>query len=346
MIQFNRWLVRSLLALSAFLLITACQDTVSNLPSTPLATLQSDTGCRMVTHELGETQVCGKPQRIAALSPHILDSILALGVQPLAYAEVMALPLNIFDRPHEQIPYLGDRVTTQPVNLGDRQSPSLEKLLLLKPDLILGESWNNEGIYPLLSQIAPTLLFSDIKGDHQSWKNDISGIAEAVDQESQVEKLFAKQQQTIEKTRAKLASILATHPKVLILSVDATLNNIMIHADSTAGALLKELGFELVSSQAIPGGDSGTIPISVEIVPTLNADHIIVMAWDPSNIYRPQDHLKTAWEKNPILQAHPASKMGRVYFVDYQLWGSVTRGPITDQLILETLPELLVAQPN
>jgi hypothetical protein len=47
-----------------------------------------------------------------------------------------------FDRPAEQIGYLGSKITTQPVNLGDRSHSSLEALSLLKPDLILGEQWH------------------------------------------------------------------------------------------------------------------------------------------------------------------------------------------------------------
>lgn len=37
-----------------------------------------------------------------------------------------------------------------------------------------------------------------------------------------------------------------------------------------------------------------------------------------------------------------ASKEGRVFFVNYYLWGSHTYGSITDQLILEQLPQMLL----
>jgi iron complex transport system substrate-binding protein len=345
MLSLKSWIMRLFLVLITFTLVTACQNSVNSpsLLNQHLASLQEPVDCRMVAHELGETRVCGTPQRVVALSPHILDSILALDVQPIAYAEATALTLETFDRPHEQIPYLGDRVTTKPVNLGSRQSPSLEKLLLLKPDLILGESWNNEDVYPLLSQIAPTLLFSDIKDDRQSWKNDIEGIAKALNQEHQVKELLADQQRAIATTQEKLASILATHPNVLILSADSTLKNIAIHEDSTAGTLLKELGFKLIYPQSISDQSAGYLPISIEVVPTLEADIAIVMAWDSGNLYRPQEQLKSLWNNTPILKAHATSNVDQVHVVDYQLWGSVTRGPITDQLILQALPELLLS---
>jgi ABC-type Fe3+-hydroxamate transport system substrate-binding protein len=66
-----------------------------------------------------------------------------------------------------------------------------------------------------------------------------------------------------------------------------------------------------------------------------------VIGWDAAEFYSPQERLKENWNKNPLLKAIPAARAERVLFVDYQLWGSMTRGPITDQLILQRLPELL-----
>ena len=127
---------------------------------------------------MGETEVCCKPQKVAALSPHILDSMLALGVQPVAYAETENLNIQTYDNPKEQIPYIGKWVKTQPVGLGDRKNPNLERLALVKPDLILGEKWLSKEEYPFLTEIAPTLLFSDVGSDgQQSWQQDIEGIA-------------------------------------------------------------------------------------------------------------------------------------------------------------------------
>ena len=61
----------------------------------------------------------------------MLSMMLALDVQPSAYAEAYLVQFN---NSSKQIPYLGNFVTTQPINLGDRNSPSLETLTLLKPD--------------------------------------------------------------------------------------------------------------------------------------------------------------------------------------------------------------------
>jgi iron complex transport system substrate-binding protein len=329
-----------------FALVTACQSSgPRNLAvnrDQANQSIESPASCRMVSHEVGETEICGQPQRVAALSPHILDSILALGVQPVAYAEVTALNLKKFDNPSQQIPYLGDRVTTQPVNLGDRKSPSLEKLALIKPDLILGENWSIESQYKLLNQIAPTLLFTDMKDNKQVWFHDIQPIAKALDREQEAEQLLAAHAEQLETVRSQLKPAVNAYPNVLILAVNTLLNDVAIAADSTAGRLLEEVGFHLVFPKAVPAGETRWMQTSVELLPTLNADIVLVIAWDFSDPYNPKDPLRTKWDQNPILKKIPASQFGRVFFVNYQLWGSVTRGPITDELILKQLPEMFL----
>ncbi|MBD2463169.1 iron-siderophore ABC transporter substrate-binding protein [Oscillatoria sp. FACHB-1407] len=291
---------------------------------------------------MGETEVCGQPQRVAALSPHILDSILALGVQPIAYAEVTALNLETFDNPKAQIPYLGDRVTTQPINVGDRKNPSLEKLALVNPDLILAEDWTTQAHYQLLNQIAPTLLFSDTKGNEQVWFHDIQAIAKALDREPEAEQLLAAHEQQLATVRSQLAPVVTAYPDVLILAVNTLMNDVAIAADSTAGRLLEEIGFHLVYPEPVPPGETRWLQTSLELLPSLQSDIILVIAWDSSDPYNPKEELKAKWNQNPVLQTMSASQANRIFFVDYQLWGSVTRGPITDELILNKLPEMLL----
>lgn len=344
--QWQNWLKRLLLALVAMGLVAACQrSTISNSPvnsSSTAGAAVSTASCRVVTHQMGEMQICGQPQRVAALSPHILDSMLALGVQPIAYAEVTALNLEKFDNPSQQIPYLGSRVTTQPVNVGDRDNPSLEVLKLVKPDLILAESWTAQEEYHLLNQIAPTLLFSDIKENEQIWTHDIQPIAKALDREREAEQLLATHAQRVAEVRTQLQPVVAAYPNVLLVAMNTFMNDVAIAADSTAGRLLEEVGFHLVFPQSVAAGETRWLQTSLEQLPLLKADIVMVIAWDMSNPYNPKEQLKHKWDETPILKTIPAAQAGRIFFVDYQLWGSVTRGPITDELILKQLPEFLL----
>jgi iron complex transport system substrate-binding protein len=322
----------------ACVLVSACMWTTP--PRLSDQATSDSVNCREVQHELGTSEVCGYPERLAVLSPHILDIVLSLGAQPAAYAESTALDLERFDYPAEQIPYLGDRITTQPVNLGDRKAPSLEQLTLLKPDLILGEDWLAVHNYPQLSTLAPTLLFSDYRNGIQHWRNNIEAIAKALGCESAIEQVNAEVSRQFEATRQSLAPVVEAFPKVLILSVNTAMTDVAIAADSTVGTLLEAIGFELVFPQPTIDTGSRWLQVSPEVLPSLEADIAIVIGWDASDFYSPQAKLMHNWSKNPLFQHIGAAKANRVFFVDYQLWGSNIRGPITDQLILQRLPDI------
>ncbi|ELS00512.1 ABC-type Fe3+-hydroxamate transport system, periplasmic component [Xenococcus sp. PCC 7305] len=337
MSQLCRYLSWFFWGICVVIVIAACdRQPHASLGDRPIAKPES---CRLVEHGMGTTQICGQPQRVAALSPHILDSILALGAQPVAYAESQDLKIQTYNNPVEQIPYIGKWVTTQPIGLGDRKSPSLERLALIKPELILGEEPMHRDTYSLLSQIAPTLLFSDETDDGQQvWQQDIQGIAQALDRESQARSLLARFDQEVEQARRLLEPIWQTYPRVFLLN--SNLTNYMASAPkSTTARLLKEIGFEIVQ----PPGVQGYAEISWEILPQIETDIILVLSWSDENFFNPENIMEEKWAKNPLLNSMSVFQQGRVYFVDYQLWGSVTRGPLTDWLILEALPDLLLS---
>ena len=348
--KLRRYLSWFILGICSIILITACDrgaylegNRSPNSSTGDLATSVSSESCRLVSHEMGETEVCGQPQKVAALTPHILDSMLALGVQPAAYAETVDRRIQTYDNPTKQIPYIGKWVTTKPIGLGSRESPSLERLALLQPDLILGEKWSMEDKYPLLTQIAPTLLFSDKHqaNEPQSWKQDIKGIAKALGREDRVEELFAAHDEQIAQARSALQPVLQTYPRVFLINSDLS-TYVRSKAESTAGRLLKEIGFEIVQ----PKGIQSDTEISFEIVPKVKTDLIIVLSSDRKlNLFNSpdalQDTFQKRWSNNPLLNSMPVFQQGRVYFVGYQLWGGRIRGPLADRLILEALPDLL-----
>ncbi len=154
------------------ILITACHGGSFQNPSLERGrSLSAD--CRVVEHAAGKTKICGKPEKIAVLDPKMLSLMLALDVQPAAYADAYLVRSRQFDNPSQQIPYLGKYVTSQPINLGDRSQPSLETLTLVKPDLILGLNYQDNQLF---SAIAPTVLIDN----EQNWQDNIKIVAKAI----------------------------------------------------------------------------------------------------------------------------------------------------------------------
>ncbi|MGV2830210.1 ABC transporter substrate-binding protein [Myxosarcina sp. GI1(2024)] len=260
-----------LLALSLVLLIVACQTSSVEQSSASSGSTSAANDCRIVEHSMGETKVCGQPQKVVALSPHILDSILALGVQPAGLAQSVNFKIQIHDNPTVQIPYLGKWITTNPIGLGSIGSPSLERLTQLQPDLILGENIAHEDEYPLLTQIAPALIFSEIKNPNQvqSWQQDIEGIALALGKQDRVEQLLAAHEKQIAQAREALQPVLQAYPRVLVIASNLRATDLESQPESTVGRLLEEIGFELVRPE---GFLDARATISWEIVPQIETD--------------------------------------------------------------------------
>ncbi|MBE9188933.1 iron-siderophore ABC transporter substrate-binding protein [Gloeocapsopsis crepidinum LEGE 06123] len=323
------------------ILIAACQGDITNSPSLDERSLSTD--CRIINHAGGKTTICGKPQKVAALEPKVLSMMLALDVQPAAYADAYLVQSPQFDDPSKQIPYLGNFITSQPVNLGERSQPSLETLTLVKPDLILGLSSQQN---KLLSSIAPTVLINiDTEGN---WQDNIQIVAKALNQEDNVQQVINSYQQQLAEVRTQLAPLVNTHPRVLNVICSQSMDYIEIAYDGDAVRLLEAVGFQPVLLNNVEQKPGVRPIVTIETLSQLDADIIIVHTWleqwQGNSTYNvPLEELKQKWVKNPLLHNSRAWKEGRVYFVDYQMWGSVIGGPIADSLILTQLPTLLLS---
>jgi len=322
LIQFDRLLQRWGIGVCMFVLTVACGSPIA--PGSPESASPAQTNCQTIEHHVETTEVCGQPQTIAALSPPLLDIMLALGVQPAAYATVDLFTQNQFDRPAEQIPFLGEKITSQPVNLGSRDAPSQEVLLRVDPHLILGENYQAT-YYDRFSNIAPTLLFNTAGPDR--WKQVMMPIAQVLGREMQAQQVLEAHAQRIASAQSALAPVI-TQQKILALGIDTAIaNSFILERQDFICGLLQDLGFQVLNPEE---GDS-SLNFSLEVLPQLGADMILVMPTGSNTIA----NAKQQWQNNPILQSIPASKAGKVYFMDYEL--TRIRGPIAAEVFISQL---------
>lgn len=321
----SRYLLRfGLLAILIGVLVAACQGS----PEQNLASQSSSTeteNCSVVEHDAGETQICGQPEKIAVLGPHMLDILLSLGIQPAGYAEQYTEGIG---NPVSEIPVLGERVTSNPMNLGVRDTPSLEAIVQLKPDLILGENFLDQ-FYSNLSAIAPTLLFS---GQGDDWKQSIQEIAQVFDREERAREVIESHEQKLATVRAKLAPVTETQPQILLIDARKLPGSFWVYDNTTfAGDLIKELGFQLM----LPS-ERKQRSISLEILPQIDTDIVIAIA-EGDEI----ENSKRIWNQNSLTQSLRATQENRVYFVDYYVWGSNMRSPIAAEILIDEAYQLL-----
>lgn len=308
----------------------------------------SATHCQPLQHDRGETKVCGQPKKIVALGPNMLEMLLALDVRSVGYADYFPLPFSKFDRPSQQIPFLGERVTNQPINIGSADDPSLEAIARLQPDLILGDVYSNQDEYDLLSQIAPTLLFTYAVDDE--WQEQIRSIAKALGKSEQAERVIAKHTERIAQAQKALQPIVSKYPRVLLLGSERLEQGIQIdpyNHDSYCSALMADLGFQIVFPPNSEGKEAQGGNVSLELLPQLAADSIFVEAYN-SNFSNPEKDVvnnqiasvKQQWNSNTIAQSLPASKSDRVYFISAYLCRAMP-GPIGAEIFLDRLQQQL-----
>ena len=334
---------KSLLFVLFVSLLAACQSPNATRLETGEVLSES---CQTIEHDAGETKVCDRPERIIALGPYLLEALVALDMQPVGFADHISLHQGTYNNPSRQIPYLGremekrisERALLPMANVGSAFTPSMEAILKLQPDLIVGTDANVEQ-YEALSQIAPTLLFE--WGDTAQ---TMSAIGQAVERSEKAAQVISEMEVRIAEARETFSPLVAARPKVALLSA-SQLTDVTL-AESAFGpcrALVEEIGFQLVEPSELKSTDDDMpAPFSLEALPHFNeADSVIFLSYNFSNLGELEDAeeftahqfsaLKQAWENNAIAQSLTASKNDQVHFIPSYICLGLT-GPIGTDL--------------
>ncbi|UAJ72233.1 iron-siderophore ABC transporter substrate-binding protein [Synechocystis sp. PCC 7339] len=324
-------------------LLISCNTTIDQ--SLPLQQ-SNKKDCRIIEHKMGKTEICGQPERIVVLGPYLLESLLALNVQPIAYADHIGFHQRDYDRPTEQIPYLGKYINQSIANVGVAYMPSMEAIFKTKPDLILSLDDNQEH-YQTLSRFAPILMFS--------WNEpneNLKKIAQAVNRKESAEKILEETAKKIAKAKDELAKTITDYPDILLLYAQDLQELFINNNRGLCSSLVKELGFNLITISPSEASSNQRIPLSLEVLPQLNAaDSIIILGYDfqePSEFKNAQEfneyqlsNLQQQWLKNPITQSMGASQADRVYYVPAYLCIGLP-GSISTELYLNELKKQLL----
>ena len=154
-LSLKRLLCLILLSFMAFIAVSACGRDLHS--SNPASREQLTKDCRVVQHMMGEACIPESLHHVITLRPDHFANSFALGIEPIAsvFAEGFPFPEDIKNE-------VGNIES-----VGGYSTPNLEKILQLKPDLIISNS-RLEGIYEDLSRIAPTVVI-DLPYPPPSW---------------------------------------------------------------------------------------------------------------------------------------------------------------------------------
>lgn len=292
-----------LIALLALLALAACgaetkeknqepDKTVNN--STDQSSNASESDMREITY-LGEKYtVPTKADRIViAGAMESMEDAMALGVEPVGAITVAG-----------EFPEVYKKAMGNAASIGEKQQPNFEKILELKPDVILGTVKFPDEVKTKLEQIAPTIFVSHISSD---WEDNLNLLAELSGKEAQAEKLLSEYKQNVETVKATLTKDYADKT-VVTMRVRGGKMFVYNQEFFFNPVLYTELGLQV--PEAIQQAKAQE-EISVEQLAKMNPDMIFMQVQETGNQENEQAYEEL--KKNPIIQNINAFKEDRVY---------------------------------
>jgi iron complex transport system substrate-binding protein len=304
----------------SFLLVTSCHS--SQIPKEKISTEPAKTiaECRVVQHVMGETCIPQNPQRPIAISRFTLANALVLGVRPVASTLDYKYP-----------PYLKNRIAGID-QIGEMYQPNLEKILFLKPDLILG--WEiARSNYPLLSQISPTVLG---KWDNSlSWREHFDFVAEVLGKKEAAQAALKDYYQRIENLKKSLNNRYENQ-EISVFGFGIGLKIYVEGKSSFAGSILDDLGLKRPKSQNTT--TIGDEALSEEKLEEVDGDIIFVLLFEDGTNASKESFEKL--QQKPLWKSLKAVKNGRVYTVDSETW--IGSNFIAADFVLDDLEKYLM----
>lgn len=286
------------LSICLIFVLAAC-GTASNSGSSSAAGSTS-TGS---TSEQQDSSPASGEQRIASMSIHLTNDLLALGITPVGSViggEAKAFLSHVADRLQNTTP------------LGPVKDPDMEALLALKPDVIyLDEEYSGEDIAKF-EKIAPVHVFNL---DDGTWRDHLKDIGKLIHREKEAEQYIQDYAAETEEVKSLIHDEIGDG-SVMAIRVTAKELRVFSTRRPMGPILYDDLG--LTPAKGITDIDS-TKPyqvISREVLPDFDADAIFVVV----NSDEEAENMFKELQNNPIWQGLKAVKAGHVYTIGAQPW--------------------------
>ena len=297
------------------IVLAACGGNSGNIETT-----QNNT--QIISHLRGEVEVPINIDRVVVLSAAYIDHLLTIGEKP--YGVNVELRYG-GDYP----PYLADKL--EGVHLvGSADSPNLEAIVQLDPDVIMIESRTADEVYSQLEKIAPTIVLGtewlEYEDDTTYWTKDLLKIAELYGKEELAKQKIAELEVKTDQAKNKIENL--ENKRLAYLRVRE--KNVQIYARTghpMNSLLYHDLGF--IPTGLTPEDQRGEL--SLEVIPELDADYIMLEV-DPNGY----DNLKSIresalWSRVPAVQNDEVHETDSFWL--FKGWGVIGRGQIIDDIL-------------
>ncbi|MEH2273821.1 MAG: iron-siderophore ABC transporter substrate-binding protein [Nostoc sp.] len=280
----------------------------------------SQAAVHLVKHAMGKTLVPLHPKRVVALHWYATEVAGIFGIK------LLGAPVPILHPELRRDDF---------VDLG-WFPPNMEKVVALKPDLLLGSAGWFKDTYNLWSQIAPTVLDS-MKYNGQ-WKEPFMQIVEALGQTESAKQVVAQYNARVAEFKHLMGERLKTLKVSVVQIMPGSIN--LLKKSAFSGTILSDLGIARPPFQDMDaktslqlGENPVNYPISEELLPLIDADILFVIpfSFNKKNSYQKmieQLMAQPLWRKLKVVQ------QGKVYVMgEYWLAGSyISANKVLDDL--------------
>jgi iron-siderophore transport system substrate-binding protein len=258
-----------------------------------------------IDHKYGTTTIPEKPTRVVTLGLSDQDAVLAHGVVPVGAIDWFK------ERPYGLWPWTRDRWGTKtPEIVGERDDFNLEKILNLKPDLILAlYSGMTREQYVELSKIAPTVGQPKGFDDYGAPWQDMTrlagkalGLADETDTMiSDIDAEFADQRGRLSTWQGKGVAVVDPYEPGKYAVFQET---------DPKAAFMTELGFEVPDAINEAAKGNNAADLSSERLDMVDTDLVVVLANDPVAA-------RAQLAADPVFAGLEATRENRVLYVPY-----------------------------
>lgn len=280
---------------AAALIASACTRRTQS-PDQSITAASND--LKRVNHAFGETEIPMNPTRIVVCGYETVEAVVAHGVQPLGIPHGVSKEMSYLSLGEEAI-----------AEIGSPNQPNLETIATLKPDLILTEKYRGADAYPLLSQIAPTVVF-DIDGNSE-WQKLTRLCGEVLGKPAETEALSTAYDAKLQQVEAQLSQM-SKQPQVSVVRIFPGL----ISAGGTetfAGSVLTDAGISYPPHQSQAQSLQN---ISLESLDLLDGDVIFIMTLQSSAEFAQESRAEVERLKShPLWSRLKAVQTNQVYEV-------------------------------
>jgi len=281
----------------------------------------ADTGLRSITHLKGTSEIPMQPQRVVALSAAYIDHMLTIGEKPVG--------VNNEERyGGDYLPYLADELEGVAV-VGSADTPNLEAILQLNPDVILVESRTAETSYEQLNKIAPTVVlgneWKDYDEDPDFWTEDLLKVAEMYDKTEVAQSKIDELKKETAEVKALVEK--SEHRKLAYVRVREKLFQIYGQNGHPTNALLyRDLGFEPSSLTPVEHRED----LSLEGAADLDANRLILEVDPNGGDFLGQARESSVWKDVPAVQQEQLYETDSFWL--FKGWGVLGRTEILEDI--------------